>query len=108
MKPINFIKTLAKSDKYIEVIFMNGGCYQFYKVLKTVFPGSKPYINVEKNHVVTKIDGEFYDISGHVKGEFYPLHDKAEIEMCKRWGFSKDYYLTKQCLYCEEPVPIIV
>ena len=43
-----------------------GNCYQFYEILKTIFPDAEPY---ENGHVLTKIDGEFYDIRGKLINE---------------------------------------
>ena len=39
-----------------------GNCYQFYKILKSVFKDAEAYY--DSNHVWTKIDGKFYDIRG--------------------------------------------
>ena len=41
---LRFIDALRQTDKYIEMIYMNGACYQFHLLLKTFFPESKPYI----------------------------------------------------------------
>ncbi|MDC3414288.1 hypothetical protein [Terrihalobacillus insolitus] len=103
IKPIDFISVLKKSDVYIEQIYLNGGCYQFYKILRTMFPSAKPYINANKNHVVTMIDGYFYDITGKVFGNYLPL-TKDDEKMCKKWSFSKNYWLYKECPNCEEPI----
>lgn len=61
MKPITFINLLRKSDFYIEYIYSEGGCYQFYKILKKLFPTSEPFINNQENHIITKIDDVYYD-----------------------------------------------
>ena len=103
MKPVDFITTLRDSDLYIRNIYLSGGCYQFYKVLKTIFHDSMPYINTAKDHIVTKIDGEFYDITGVVQGEYFPL-TKEDVLMCEKWSFSKNYWLYRECPNCEEPV----
>ena len=102
-KPDTFIQAVRESDLYIKNIYLSGGCYQFFKILKTVFVESEPYINETKDHVVTKIRNEFYDITGVVKGKFSPLEDE-EIDMCEKWSFSKNYWLYRECPNCEEPV----
>lgn len=106
LEPLEFIEALRKTDKHIEHIYMNGGCYQFYKVLKKIYPSAEPYINEEKNHIATKIGDSFYDITGHARGLFHPLINKDEIEMCKKWRFDKDYWLYKTCPHCDEKIII--
>lgn len=106
MQPIDFIESLNQTDPIIKTIFMNGGCYQFYEFLKKIYPNAKPYINLEKNHVATKIDKDFYDIEGYAIGIFEPLIDECEIEMCKKWSFSKYRFISKECPNCEEPIEL--
>lgn len=105
IEPINFINTLRDSDSYIKTIYLYGGCYQFFKVLKTVFPNAVPYINQEKNHVVTMIDGNYYDITGITNGKYQPL-TKDDISRCEKWSFSRNYWLNKECPNCDEPIPV--
>jgi len=56
---------------YAEFIFTNGGCYRLYKILKTAFPEAIPcYFGYEDTlieHVVTKIKGRYYDITGEIE-----------------------------------------
>lgn len=56
---------------YAEYIYTNGGCYRFHKILKAVFPTAIPcYFGHEDiiiEHVVTKLDGKYYDITGEIK-----------------------------------------
>ena len=60
MQPKTVINALKRSDSYIESIYMNGGCYQFYLFLKVIFPQAVPFINKAKDHVVSEIDGELF------------------------------------------------
>lgn len=48
----------------MEDIFLNGSCCNFHFVLKAVYPDAEAYFN--HNHVITKIGGLFYDITGEV------------------------------------------
>jgi len=107
LKPIDFISAVRNSDFYIEKIYLNGACYQFYEVLKTIFPNAEPHIDSLKGHIVTKIDGEFYDITGRVTGEYFPLTQDDKL-MCEEWGFSKSYWLNRECPNCEELIPVYV
>jgi len=87
INPERFLDTLRNSDKYIKDIYLNGGCYKLYLILKLIYPDAKPYINQNRDHVVTMIDNCFYDISGKVDGDFSPLKND-DIEECQKWCFS--------------------
>jgi hypothetical protein len=103
VNPMSFITFLRKSDKYIETIYLNGGCYQLYLVLSSIFPSAEPYLNKSKDHIVTKIDGFFYDIRGIYEDSVVdiPLNMIDEI---KGWSFSKTMMLSiGECSFCEEP-----
>lgn len=105
MNPIRIITNLRKTDFYIEYIFMNGGCYQFYIFLKVFFPNAKPQINSKRNHIVTEINGNIYDIKGCVKKEGYTYLNKADLEMVQSWSFRKNNLLKiTECPFCEEPI----
>jgi hypothetical protein len=70
-KILDFISLVNKTfGRYPEV---SGGCYKFHLILKSVF-GGEGYYN--SNHIVTKIDGKFYDIDGEaiLKEEDRYLH----------------------------------
>lgn len=108
INPIEIITRIRESDPYIEMIYLYGGCYKFHEILKGIFLEAEPYINKEKDHVVTKIDGNYYDITGCVKGKYRPLRNEKDIKLCEGWSFSNDYFLTKECTNCEEPFLISV
>ena len=65
-----FITILRESDRYIETIYLNGGCYQFHLILKTFFSDCVAYINKDKDHVITLYKGNYYDITGIVDGTY--------------------------------------
>lgn len=86
-KIIGFIKTVQRSfhDSYIAYSF--GGCYGFYEILKYIFPNAQPYFDKkEKNHIITKIGEDFYDINGLVD-----THDKG-IETIRLTEREKEYW----------------
>lgn len=101
IKPNDFIQTIRETDVYIEKIYLNGGCYSFYKVLKVIFPTAIPLINHSKDHIITMIDDKGYDITGQVEGS-YSMLTKEEILMCEKWSFSRNYWLHRECPNCEE------
>lgn len=67
IKVINLIKEIRNSNPVMLDIFLAGSCCNFYFILKTVFPNAKAYFNID--HVVTEIEGRFFDITGEVSKE---------------------------------------
>jgi len=104
LNPKSLIKALRETDDYIEKIYLNGGCYQFYKFLKAVYPKAVPYLSQDKQHVVTKICSCFYDITGRVSGRFHILMEMSDIKMCEKWSFCKNNWLFRDCPNCGEYV----
>jgi len=113
LEPIEFIEVLRESDGYIETIYTFGGCYQFYKILKLLYPDAEAY-KVKNNkddrdftHIVTKIKGKFYDIIGEVQLEDYfgyELIKERDIETLEGWSFSENACLNKECPSCKESI----
>ena len=101
MEPEKLINALRETDDYIKLIYLKGGCYQFYKFLKTVYPEAEPYITFDKQHIVTKISNCFYDIRGRTEGIYYPLTEK-DIEMCEGWSFYSKNWFYRECPNCGE------
>ena len=63
-----FIFSIKNTHPIFKFIFENGGCFQFYLILKTIFPTAIPYYCVYRGHIFTKIGKYFYDINGkHLK-----------------------------------------
>jgi hypothetical protein len=104
---LRFINALRQTDRYIEMIYMNGACYQFHLLLKTFFPESKPYISKEKDHVITKYAGRYYDITGEVSGNWYTPMTESEIDMASGWSFHRTKVIQiGECPHCEEPIVV--
>lgn len=104
---LRFINTIRQTDKYIEMIYMNGACYQFHLLLKTFFHESKPYISKEKDHVITRYSGKYYDITGEVSGNWYTPMTESEIDMASAWSFHKTKVIQiGECPHCEEPIVV--
>lgn len=99
-----FIKSLRESDAVIRQIYTQGGCYQFFLVLSSIDNNAECYINTDKNHIVTRIGGSFYDIDGVADStENYQKASINDIRIAKNWGFSKKMLAaTKQCVHCLE------
>jgi len=46
-------------------VYTEGSCYHFHLILRVIFPDAEPYYDAD--HVLTCIDGKFYDITGEVQ-----------------------------------------
>ena len=102
------VNSLRKTDRYIEIIFTQGGCYQFHLFLKNIFPDAIPFIHQNKDHIISKIGNKFFDITGFVENEneYSPLK-KSELEIVEKWSFSRTHLLQlKECPFCEEPLVV--
>lgn len=65
MTPSVYIAGLSENIPNAKEYYLNGGCYKFYKLLESKYPSAEAYY--DGNHVITKIDGEYYDITGKVE-----------------------------------------
>src|SRR5687767_12313397 len=61
---LNIISEIKNSYKHNEFIYTNGSCLNFFCILRSIFPEAKPWFNID--HIITEIDGKFYDINGVV------------------------------------------
>jgi hypothetical protein len=60
----SFIAKIRDSFIGSQQVYTEGSCYHFYLILKEVFPNAECWY--DQDHVVTKIDDKFYDITGEV------------------------------------------
>ena len=98
------ILNLNRTDEYIEKIFKNGSCYRFFKFLKSLYPTAEPYINQEKQHVITKINNKYYDVTGIVSCEGFSKLIKEDIELVESWSFYSNNFIGLMCPECGEMV----
>ena len=104
IQPIEFIETLRETDNYIKDIYMNGGCYQFHLLLKKLYPQAEPYIDENKWHVITEINGDFYDITGIVDPTGFKSMTYEDHLDAKEWSFYQNNLLMlDECDYCGSP-----
>lgn len=60
----SFIAAVRQSHPQMASIFLEGECLHFYHILRHVFPEARAYYDL--NHVITRIGGRYYDITGTV------------------------------------------
>lgn len=71
----SFIAAVRDSFVGSQQVYTEGSCYHFYLILKQVFPNAVPYY--DEDHIITKIDDKFYDITGEIrKGDSMTLYDR--------------------------------
>lgn len=94
---LNFISLIRSSHSEMTSIFLYGSCLNFYMILKAVFPSAKPWIS--EGHVITEINGKFYDITGRVSSKgFMPIHqyyDDKRLSRQTRHMLKSEYDLKK-------------
>lgn len=74
ISPLAFIAALREifPERYAD---HSGGCMKFHRLLKVVYLDANGYYN--SDHVITEIDGDFYDIDGMVAdlSNYLPLEE---------------------------------
>ena len=106
MSVMNIIKAIRESDNLIPTIYTYGGCYQFSKILKEIFPNAKQF-EIPDKHTITLINGEYYDINGIVKFEEWDCAKGDLIDPTERMmntNFSNNKYFYQECPNCEDLV----
>lgn len=65
--PATILKVIKRAKEVTgsRGFFTHGGCYLFYRILKSYFD-CEPYY--DQDHIITKIGDKFYDITGEVDG----------------------------------------
>lgn len=99
-KVLNIIKAIRESFGGSVAVYQFGNCYQFYEILKTVFPDAEAFY--DGNHVWTKIDGKYYDILGEKKhsknAHLIPVTEPERIESLSKNKWTDE----RRKKYCEE------
>lgn len=62
---MKLIRLIRESHPEICNIYTRGSCLNFFLILKEIYPQAIGYYN--NDHVITNIDGVFYDITGEIK-----------------------------------------
>lgn len=96
---IEFITTIRESFSGSITVYTMGNCYQFYEILKVVFPGAEPFES--GGHVITKINGKFYDIRGEKDMTIIKAipvkDDRIELFTKNKWSDERRKEYAKEC-----------
>ena len=105
---LKIIELIRESFIGSEEVYTMGSCYQFYKILKELFPEANAYY--DSHHVITEIDGIFYDITGIVQKERHiPIKEhypNTKVIDCK-YNINGNLAAEK-CPYCLETFRVAV
>ncbi len=63
-KVLSVIRAIRNSFIGSEIVYTKGSCYQFYLILREVFPQAEAFY--DEDHLITKIENKYYDITGEV------------------------------------------
>ena len=88
MNPLQFIWTIQGSFPDAVKVYSEGGCWEFHKILRMVFPAAIPFY--DGNHVTTLIEGKFYDITGEVSEwspKVFSLEDQQGLR-ADEWKYT--------------------
>lgn len=99
------IKCIRESFVGAEDAYLKGSCYQLFKILKSVYPEANAWISDSPLHVISEINGKYFDINGRLieslesedgdddwqlycikTGEYYdvlPMINLEEMDCCK-------------------------
>lgn len=90
-KILSLINEISNSNEIMKDIFLYGSCLNFHFILKSVFTDAKAYFNID--HVITNIDGKYYDITGEISPKKVVKEGYSPIE-----EIYADKYKTEESL----------
>lgn len=94
---LQFIRLIRESHKEMVNIYTKGSCLDFFFILRNVFPSARAYYN--SNHIITRIDGRYYDITGQVEPDRHlPLvriYDKKGLIRAVREMMRAEFEIIK-------------
>ena len=82
----DFIKSIRESFDSSVAVYSFGNCYQFYEILKIIYPDAEAYY--DGNHVWTKIDNRFFDIYGERDSSIFNSIKLIKVEGDLEIGLS--------------------
>ena len=85
---LSLIYSIRSAHKDMQDLFMYGQCYNFYLIVRTIFPEAKCYYSKSEGHVYIKYKNSFYDIRGkhiRVPKDIMPINFKSKPHT---WGRS--------------------
>ena len=85
-----FIAKVRDSFIGSQQVYTEGSCYHFHLILKEVFEDAVPFW--DGDHIISKIDNKFYDITGEVAKP----NGSCEFNQVPLYGLKAPYNIYKQ------------
>lgn len=79
--------------------FLNGGCYDFVRIMLNFYTEAKIVINETNDHTAIMIDENIYDASGRIIGDFRLATKEDIIYMEEGFGIPEKKYFKGQQFY---------
>jgi hypothetical protein len=72
-------------------IYTRGSCLRLFQVLRLVYPDARAYLHDEE-HILTMIDGRFWDITGevHPRGYLIPVRNLPRRHIRDLWRLTNE------------------
>lgn len=98
-KILNTITFIRESHSTMVDIFTKGSCLNFFCILHSIYPEAQPWFNID--HVITKIDNKFYDITGEIKDvdtylPFTQWYNKRRTSRSFTMMYNNEFYGKKE------------
>jgi len=100
-----FLSMLRALHPDLEWQCLHGSCFRLYLLLKEVWPNAEPWCNID--HVITEIDGLFYDIRGEVSADgYFKMKDDALLfNRAYHWGTPIQDRMSQERSHTSEALP---
>lgn len=74
------LKVLRLGYPDATIIYSFGACFAVYQLLKHLYPSAVAYFDDdEKSHILSKIGGKYYDITGEFDESQYENHKPVQL-----------------------------
>lgn len=102
---LSFLTELRNSHPEQVEIFNRGSCLNLFCMLRVLYPEARCYFNV--NHVITEINGKYYDINGLVTNikSFVPFNEVYRGTKRTNRAFTQMYKATHEIIKKEIKKP---
>ena len=94
---LNFINKF----KHVKYEFLNGKCFWFSYILKTLFSGQIYYSQID-NHFICNIDDKYYDASGEVSINRYK--DLTYFDEYRKSDPFDSYRIFRDCILFDDNI----
>ncbi|MEJ1353100.1 MAG: hypothetical protein RPU39_00225 [Candidatus Sedimenticola sp. (ex Thyasira tokunagai)] len=86
---LQLISAIRNSFDGSVAVYTQGGCFQFYLILRAAWSDAQPWYDGVEGHVLTKLGKRFYDITGEIRQpNVYPLAREPRIaRSAHRWSY---------------------